>query len=367
MGTETRVRLSRRARRQRAILIAKHSQDESFAEFEQVLRETEAIQERAKTGAPDEQRRARELLASAANSYGIALSADGQTDAAIKSYQRTVAILQEMEQSGPLNHQQKSSLAGTLMNLGNRLIQKSSYKDAAQSYLDSKKLYEQLIIGNPSRASNKANAVGTLIGLGITSYRANRLEQALELYQEAEDLLDRYELEHPELQGSWDRNRSTVLVNLVLCYNESEQFEKAHEVADRVIAMHRLANSADPDGGAGAKGLAIAIGNKAAIFEREGLSENALPLLKEAIGLFETALGYAPRNAEFLRSYEYDVRRLLQIYLRESDHEAMRVALEQFRRLTESDPRMLAQLLEFTDSQADAKSEEAQAVLSSFR
>ncbi len=354
-------------RRQRAILIAKHSQNESFVEFEKVLRETEAIQERAETGEPDEQRRARELLANAANSYGIALSAAGQTDAAIKSYQRTVTILQEMGQSELLNHQQKSSLAGTLMNLGNRLTHQTLYKQAAQSYLDSKILYEQLIIENPGRASNKANAMGTMIGLGIASYRSNRLEQALEIYEEAEELLDKYELEHPELQGSWDRNRSTVLVNLVNCYTESSQFEKAHEVADRVIAMRRLANSADPDGGRGAKELAVALGNKAAIFERQDQSENALPLLKEAIEQYESSLGYAPRSAEFLRSYEYDARRLLQIYLRENDFEAMRVALEQFRRLTESEPKMLVQLLEFTDSQDEAKAEEAQAVLSSFR
>lgn len=355
------------ARRQRAILIAKHSQDESFVEFEKVLRETEAIQGRAETGALSEQRRARELLANATNSYGIALKADGQMEAAIKSYQRTVEILQELGEREPLNHPQKSSLAGTLLNLGNIFIQRSSYQDAAQSYLDSMNLYKELAIENPSRSLNKERIIGTLVGLGIASYRANRVEQAIELYQEAQELLKKFDREHPELKDAWNRQHSTILLNLVNCYNETEQFEKAHEIADQVISMRRLENSADPDGGRGASGLALAIGNKAAIYEKQNRPEEVLQLLAEVMECHEAALVYAPRSTEFLQRYENDVRRLLRIYLGDASYGSMRQLLEKFRQRTKSDPAMLGQMLEFARSQAEANSEEAQAVLASFQ
>ncbi len=355
------------ARRQRAILIAKHSQDTSFVEFARVLRETESIQARAKSGTVAEQRRALELLANASNSYGIALRVDGQADAAIEYYRKTVDAYKQLSNSDPLNHLQKSGLAATLLNLGNIFIQRREYQDAAQSYLDSMNLYKELVIENPSRTSNKEKVIGTLVGLGIASSRANRVEQAIELYAEAQELLERYDREHPELTETWNRQLSNVLTNLVNSYIETEQLDEAHRVADRAIAIRRVGNAADPDGGNGASGLAGALGNKAAIFESEDRQSEALELLEEAIEFHAVALTFAPRSTEFLRRYEFDVRRQLRIYLRDANFEAMQQSLEQVRRLTESDPKMFSEMLMFVKGLPEAASRDAQAVLDSFQ
>ncbi len=105
---------------------------------------------------------------------------------------------------------------------------------------------------------------------GITLFRAGKYTEALENFETA-------------LQGETDPKHIAEIYNdMGVTYKELEDFPAAYQSLDE--AMSRFTELADE------KGQAQTLGNRAAVYEAEGLTEEAVEAYKQSAAVFE-ALG----------------------------------------------------------------------------
>ena len=237
----------------------------------------------------------------------------GKLDEAMKRYDTSVAILQNLTTKHPGNRRYQLELGWTLTEMGLTLNAREDYTQAGELFLRTQKLYQALIKEDPANSDGYYGLAKAAHGMGDVARYQNYPNEALQSYETAATQL-RQLLETDPQDILTLQMLGVTLNNTGLVYSDLEDFKQAEQVYLEAYAVSKRLADADRETRRWHKEVATALNNVGITLHSMHDYPRAEKYLKEAMELRRGLADWDPMNGEWLDNYGNSWHNLAALY-----------------------------------------------------
>jgi len=236
----------------------------------------------------------------------------GDLDAALKSYQDSLVIREQLAKSDPGNAGWQRDLSVSLGMIGNVQVDQGDLDAALKSYQDSLVIREQLAKSDPGNAGWQRDLSVSLHKIGDVQVAQGDLDAVLKSFQDSLVIVEQLAKSDPGNAG-WQRDLSVSLIKIgdvQVAQGDLDTALKSYQ--DSLVIAEQLAKS-DPGNAGWQRDLSVS-------FEKIGDLEGRLENIAGAIAAYEKSLPIAqaladrfPTHTQFQKDIEITKRRLSEL------------------------------------------------------
>ncbi|MBS1794704.1 MAG: protein kinase [Acidobacteria bacterium] len=237
------------------------------------------------------------------NSYYANL---GDTDGAMRSYQKSLAIRQTLSAADPESVELREELADSFEGVGDIYYTADDLPNGLSSYRSAQTIRENLARGAPADPSYQSALAGLYAKIGdisgMESYaNLGDVPGALENYEKATAIDEKLLAVDPE-NSNYRKNYATRLTNLGMLYRTVGKTSKALEACQKAADLFRTLAAADPNN---AENRFHVLFNQATLryaLADEGRIDESIELSRQTIGALTAMAREDPNDTHVTRS-----------------------------------------------------------------
>jgi tetratricopeptide (TPR) repeat protein len=242
-------------------------------------------------------------LARAQCLIGDVYKEQGRRDAAIASFQKSVAIQEQLVKEDPSNTGWQRDLAVAHSRFGDMYLSQGRRDEALFSFLKDLAILQQLVLEDPSNTGWQHDLGVAHSRMGHVYRSQGRRDEAIASFQKYVAIQEQLVKEDPSNTG-WQHSLGVSLSSLGDVYRSQGRRDAALASFQKSLAILERLVQDDPSNARWQRDLAIAHLKLGDVFQSQGRRDVALAFFQKSLAILEPVAQVDPSNANWQRELD---------------------------------------------------------------